>query len=178
MKQTVIKVVFIMLTIASCGAEPIASASSPDVSAGYGNITLPAGNITNVLLYKVEEGGAPPVKSPHQCHTYANGDYFIENLEPGEYFLKGFMAGKEEFDLNFKGMKEEEFIKEAEIDVKPGALAYFGSYNVNGLDQNMQKTASFAIEHNHMAAKILILKHIKPDTQGTGWDRLIYRAMM
>jgi hypothetical protein len=167
-----------MLTITSCGAEPINPVSGPEAAAAYGNISLPEGNISNVLLYKVGEGDAPPIQSPHQCHTYTNGDYFIENLEPGKYFLMGFTAGKQKFNFNYQGLSEAEFIKDAAVEIKRGSITYFGSYDVKGIDQKFQKSAAFEITHSKTAAKILILKHLKEDAQGTGWDKRIDRAMM
>lgn len=178
MNQSIIKIVFVMLTIASCGAEPISPVSGPDAAAAYGNISLPEGSISDVLLYKETEGGAPPVKSPHQCHTYANGDYIIENLEPGKYFLMGFKAGKEVFNVNYKGVNDAQFIKDTEVEVKPGSITYMGSYDVKGIDKKFQKSGAFEISHSHTAARMLILKHLKEDAQGTGWDRIINRAMM
>jgi hypothetical protein len=177
MKQSIIKIVFIMLTITGCGAEPINPVSGPEVAMAYGNISLPEGNIANVLLYKVGEGDAPPSKSPHQSHIYANGDYFIENIEPGKYFLMGFTAAQEKFNLNYQGIDEAKFIKEAAVEIKHGSANYLGSYDVTGVDRNFLKNNSFAITHNKYAAKMLILKHLKAEVQGTGWDKLIDRAM-
>jgi hypothetical protein len=180
MKKSIIKLSFaaILATLVPvCSAVPINPVSSPDVAMAYGNITLPEGNITDVLLYKVDEGDAPPVKSPHQSHTYANGDYFIENIEPGKYFLREFVAGKEQFNLNYQGIDEAKFIKDVAVEVKHGSATYFGSYDVTGIDNKFQKSSSYAITHNKYAARMLILKHLKAEVQGTGWDKLIDRAM-
>jgi hypothetical protein len=167
-----------MLTIASCGAVPIDPVSGPEAAAAYGNISLPEGSISNVLLYKVSEGNAPPIKSPHQCHTYANGDYVIENLEPGKYFLMGFTAGKEKFSFNYRGINDADFIKDAAVEIKRGSVTYMGSYDVKGVDQKFQKSAAFEIMHSKTAVRILILKHLKEEAQGTGWDKRIDKAMM
>ena len=78
-------VILIAFLVGCMGAAPIKHAAGPDASAAYGNISIPDKYITNVMLYKVGEVYAPPFKSPPKGHTYTNGNFFFENLEPGKY---------------------------------------------------------------------------------------------
>ena len=128
--------------IAGCGTPAIKPVSGPEASAAYGNITMPAGNITSVLLNRVGDIYAPLIKSPPQSHAYTNGNFSFENLEPGKYYLMGFMVDQEAFYFNYQGIDEAKFLKEVAIDIKPGSVVYLGSYEVTGIDRNFFKTES------------------------------------
>jgi hypothetical protein len=160
-----------------CSANQIEPVSGPDVAMAYGNISLSGGYITDVVLYKVGEGGAPPIDVPHQSHVYDNGDYFFENLEPGTYFLMSFAAGNERFNFNYRSTDQAKFINGDAVEVKRGSVTYLGSYDVKKVGQNSQNGDSFEIVRSQTAARILILKHLKEEARGTGWDRLMDRAM-
>jgi len=174
MKSSIFRMIIIAMLaamIAGCGSASIRQASGPSAAAAYGNITLPAGNITKVMLYKVGAVYAPPFKSPPQSHTYENGNFFFENLEPGKYFLMGFMSGNEAFYFNYRGMSDEEFMKKVAIDVKRGSVMYVGSYEVTGIDRNFIRSDTFDIKRSKTPAKGTILKHLIEAAQGTGWDK-------
>jgi hypothetical protein len=180
MKQSIIMLSFtaILATFVKvCSAEQIDPVSSSDAAMAYGNISLSEGNITNVILFRVGEGGAPPIDVPNQSHVYDNGDYFFENLEPGTYFIMGFTAGNKKFNFNYRGTEEAKFINGDAVEVKRGSVTYLGSYNVKGIDQDSQNSEPFEIARNKTAVKILILKHLKAEAQGTGWDQRMDRAM-
>lgn len=163
--------------LAGCGAMAVRPVSSPEMAAVYGNITLPEGNITNVMLYKVGEVYAPPFKSPPKGHVYTNGNFFFENLEPGKYFLVGFMAGRNAFYFNYRGLEKEEFINEVAFDVKPGSVTYAGSYKVTGIDRNFFKSDTFDIKRSDKPSRKTILTHLVQAAAGTGWDERFEHAM-
>ena len=180
MKQTLatLAMTMVMIIMTGCsGVGPIRPASNSQAAAAYGNITLPQGYITHVMLFKVGEIYAPPFKSPPKGHTYTNGNFFFENLEPGKYFLVGFMSGQDAFYFNYRGMKEEEFIKQVAVDIKPGSLAYLGSYQVTGIDRNFIKSDTFDIKRSNTPSKETVLNHLKEAAAGTGWDQRIAQAI-
>lgn len=171
-------VFFIMaLLLVGCGAAPVKPVADSSSAAAYGNITLPDGVITNVMLYKVGEIYAPPFKSPPRSHTYTNGNFFFENLEPGKYFLVGFMSGQQAFYFNYRGIDEQKFIDEVAIDIKPGAMAYLGSYEVTGIDRHFIKTDTFDIKRSSKPDNKTILSQLKVAVAGTGWDQRIARVL-
>ena len=173
-----------MIIIAISGAlsgcfdsTPIKQASDPSHSAAYGNITLPDNKvITRVILYKVGEVYAPPFKSPPQSHTYTNGNFFFEDLTPGKYYLASFMSGNNAFYFNYRGLKDEEFLNEVAIDIKPGSVVYLGSYHVTGIERNFLKSDTFDIKRSKKPAKTTILKHLQKAAKGTGWDKRFANA--
>lgn len=147
------------------------SVNLPDgMGAAYGNIKLPAGIITNVLLYKVGERYAPPLKSPPQGRTYPNGNFFFENLEPGNYFLMGFVSGEDVFYFNYRGVKDREFMEQVGVEVKPGGMAYFGSFEVTGINPDFTLSDSFDIKRSAAPSHDTILTQLKDAVAGTGWD--------
>ena len=163
--------------ISGCGAPAIKSASSPESAVAYGNITMPVGNITKVLLNKVGEVYAPLVNPPPEGHAYTNGNFFFEDLSPGKYYLMGFMSGQEAYYFNFQGIDEAKFLKEVAIEIKPGAVVYLGSYQVTGIDRNFFKTDTFDIKRSDKPSRNTILKHLIEATKGTGWDERFKKAM-
>ena len=169
--------ILLIFLVGCMGAAPIKHAAGPDASVAYGNISLPDRYITNVMLYKVGEVYAPPFKSPPKGHTYTNGNFFFENLEPGKYYLVGFMSGQEAFYFNYTGLEKEEFLKEAAIEIKPGAVTYLGSYKVTGIERNFVKTDTFDIEPSETPTRSNILTHLKEAAKGTGWDRRFASAI-
>lgn len=173
-----IRLAFIAILLTGCfGAAPIKPVVDSKSSAAYGNISLPDHYITNVMMYKVGEVYAPPFKSPPHAHTYTNGNFFFENLEPGKYYLMGFMAGQEAFYFNYRGIEQDDFIKNVAIDVKPGSVAYLGSYQVTGIDRNFFKSDTFDIKRSKKPDRATILAHLKEVAEGTGWDQRFAKAM-
>jgi hypothetical protein len=180
MNHSIIKIVFstmLAMVITVCGAAPIKPASGPMAAAAYGNISLPSGVISSVLLYKVGEGNKPPTEWPHKGHIFANGDFFFENVKPGTYFLKGFTAGKERFNFKYGGVDAADSISKAAVEIKPGSISYMGSYDVVGIDKRFKKGPDFEIVRSKTAVRILILKNIKEQSKSSGWDKQIERAM-
>lgn len=175
LKTFVAAVVSVLL--AGCGTPSVKQAYGPEAAVAYGNITLPAGNITKVMLYKVGEVYAPPFKSPPEGHAYTNGNFFFENLEPGKYFLMGFMSGQEAFYFNYRGMSEEQFIKKAAVNVKPGGVVYLGSYKVTGIDRNFIRSDTFDIKRSETPGRDTILGHLIEATKGTDWESRFRKAM-
>lgn len=175
---TRIGVVIFVAILAGCGAAPIKKVSGPESSAAYGNITLPDNKVvTRVILYKVGEVYAPPFKSPPQSHTYNNGNFFFENLKPGKYYLASFMSGNVAFYFNYRGLKDEEFLKKVAIEIKPGSANYLGSYEVTGIERNFFMSDTFDIKRSKKPSKNTILKHLKDAAKGTGWDKRFAKAM-
>ena len=174
---TIITLSLVTLLAGCMGAAPIKKVSGPKAAAAYGNISIPNQVMTNVMLYKVGEIYAPPFKSPPRSHTYTNGNFFFENLEPGQYYLVGFMSGKDAFYFNYKGIEKEEFIKKVAIDIKPGAVTYLGSFKVTGIERNFIKSDTFDIKPSKTPSRSKILLHLKEAAKGTGWDKRFAGAM-
>lgn len=175
---SILNIAVLIAALTGCmGSAPIKPAAGPDASVAYGNITLPNKNITNVMLYKVGEVYAPPFKSPPKGHTYTNGNFFFENLEPGKYYLVGFMSGRDAFYFNYQGLEKEEFINKVAIDIRPGAVTYLGSYKVTGIERNFIKSDTFDIKPSETPTRSNILDHLRKAAKGTGWDQRFTSAM-
>lgn len=174
-----ITITIITVFLSGClGVAPIKQVGDPDYSAAYGNITLPDNKvITRVILHKIGEVYAPPFKSPPQSHTYMNGNFFFENLKPGKYYLASFMSGNYAFYFNYRGLKDEEFLKEVAIEIQPGTVNYLGSYLVTGIEKNFIKSNTFDIKRTKKPGRKTILKHLKEASKGTGWDKRFEKAM-
>jgi hypothetical protein len=115
----------------------------------YGSLELPAEvreQIQWLIIYKVGEIYAPPFKVPIKARVFPNGDFYVENVAPGTYFVHDVVAGFEAFYLYPPKMSE---AKEAAlahaVDVAPQSLTYLGRYRIHawkpGLESKMSPQA-------------------------------------
>ena len=166
-----------MLMAACSGTGQVRPATNSQAAAAFGNISLPHGYITHVMLYKVGVVYVTPFKSPPKGHTFTNGDFFFENLKPGKYFLVGFMSKQNAFYFNYRGIDKDKFIKEMAVDIKPGSITYLGSYKVTGINRNFIKSNTFDIKQSNTPSKSTVLKNLRVEIAGTGWDKRIARVI-
>jgi len=112
----------------------------------YGSLDLPAGvrdQIQWVIIYKVGEIYAPPFKVPIKARVFPSGDFYMENVTPGSYFVHDVVAGFEAFYLYPPKISE---AKEAAlahaVEVAPGSLTYLGRYRVHDWKPGLQSKMS------------------------------------
>ena len=112
----------------------------------YGSLDLPEqvrDQIQWVIVYKVGEVYAPPFKSPIKARVFPNGDFYMENVSPGTYFVHDAVASFEAFYLYPPDMTE---AKEAAlanaVEVKPGSLTYLGHLRVHTWKPGLQSKLS------------------------------------
>ena len=112
----------------------------------FGSLDLPPAvrdQIQWVIVYKVGEVYAPPFKSPIKARVFANGDFYIENVSPGTYFVHDAVASFEAFYLYPPSMSEakEVALKNA-VEVAPGSLTYLGRYAIRDWQPGAQSKLS------------------------------------
>jgi hypothetical protein len=112
----------------------------------YGSLDLPAevrDQIQWLIIYKVGEIYAPPFKTPIKARVLPNGDFYMENVTPGTYFVHDVVAGFEAFYLYPPKMSE---AKEAAlahaVDVAPESLTYLGRYRIHAWKPGLQSKLS------------------------------------
>jgi hypothetical protein len=100
----------------------------------YGSLELPAGvrdQIQWLIIYKLGEVYAPPFKSPIKARVFPDGDFYMENVAPGTYFVHDVVAGFEAFYLYPPNIGEAKQAALAHaVEVAPGSLTYLGRYRV------------------------------------------------
>jgi hypothetical protein len=112
----------------------------------YGSLELPAevrDRIQWMIIYKVGEVYAPPFKTPIKARVFPNGDFYMENVTPGTYFVHDVVAGFEAFYLyppNISAAKEAALAHAAEV--APGSLTYLGRYRVQDWKPGVQSRMS------------------------------------
>lgn len=122
-------------TLAACASGP--GRIQPPSATGamlYGSLDLPADvrdEIQWIIIYKLGEVYAPPFKTPTKARFFPNGDFYIENVKPGTYYVHDVVAGFEAFYMYPPDMSEaKEAVLEHTTEVAPGTLAYLGHYRV------------------------------------------------
>ena len=112
----------------------------------YGSLDLPAvvrDQIQWVIVYKVGEVYAPPFKSPIKARVFPNGDFYMENVSPGSYFVHDAVAGFEAFYLYPPDISEaKEAVLAHAVEVAPGSLAYLGHYGIRDWKPGAQSKLS------------------------------------
>jgi hypothetical protein len=112
----------------------------------YGSLDLPdevADGIQWLQVYKVGEVYAPPFKTPIRARVFPNGDFYMENVSEGRYFVHHVAAGFEAFYLYpAKLSAAKEAVLGHAVDVGPGSLAYLGRYRVHDWKPGAQSKLS------------------------------------
>lgn len=115
------------------GGGPIKPAS-PSKAMVYGHLDLPKqvrDEIQWIHVYNLGEVYAPPFKKPPQVRFFPNGDFFVENVKPGKYYVHHLVAGFEAFYLYPPNMREgKEVVLDRVVEVQEGQLAYLGNHRI------------------------------------------------
>src|SRR5262249_51333924 len=112
----------------------------------FGSLDLPTGvrdQIQWVIVYKLGEVYAPPFKSPIKARVFPNGDFYMENVSPGTYFVHDAVAGFEAFYLYPPSMSEaKDVASKNAVEVAPGSLTYLGRYGIRDWKPGAQSKMS------------------------------------
>lgn len=134
-------------TVAACATGPGRIQSpSPSGAMLYGSLELPAevrDQIQWIIIYKLGEVYAPPFKTPIKVRFFPNGNFYIENVKPGTYYVHHVVAGFEAFYLYPPDMSEAKaVVQHHTIDVEPGTLAYLGHYRIHNWKRGLHSKMS------------------------------------
>lgn len=112
----------------------------------YGSLDLPAqvkDQIHWLIIYKVGEVYAPPFKSPIKARVFPSGNFYMENVSPGTYFVHDVVANFEAFYLYPPSMSEAKQAALAHaVEVAPGGLTYLGHYRIHDWKPGLQSKLS------------------------------------
>ena len=127
----------------------------------YGHIDAPK-PVQAVELAKMLSPRRP------KAHVLENGDFFFEDVAPGDYGLLRFMAGGEWF-LLLTGDKENNrrFI----VKATPGGMHYVGSWRVTGQQNNRFTPDRFTIDRVEAPGRQALLQRLRPALAGSGWEQ-------
>ncbi len=123
----------VLLGGCASGGGPIKPAT-PSRAMIYGHLDLPEqvrDEIQWIHVYNLGEVYAPPFKKPPTVRFFPNGDFFVENLKPGKYYVHHLVAGMEAFYLYPPNMKEgKQVVLDRVVEVEAGQLAYLGNHRL------------------------------------------------
>ena len=130
-----------------CASGPGRIQSPSDTGAMlYGSLDLPAevrDQIHWVIIYKVGEVYVPPFKQPIKARVFPNGDFYMENVAPGSYFVHDVVAGFEAFYLYPPKISEAKEVALAHaVEVAAGSVTYLGRYRVHDWKPGLQSKLS------------------------------------
>jgi hypothetical protein len=141
-----------ILALAACAAMAACATGpgriqSPSASGSmlYGSLDLPAqvrDQINWVMIYKLGEVYVTPFKNPIRARFFPSGNFYMENVKPGKYYVNHVVAGFEAFYFYPPDMSEAKAaVLEHTTEVAPGTLTYLGHYRIHdwkrGLNSKM-----------------------------------------
>lgn len=135
------------LLAAGCASGP-GRIQSPSATGAmlYGSLDLPAevrDQIQWLIIYKVGEVYAPPFKSPIKARVFPNGDFYMENVTPGTYFVHDAVASFEAFYLYPPDISEgKQVVLANAVEATPSSLTYLGRYRVHDWKPGAQSKLS------------------------------------
>ncbi len=128
------------------GGGSIQPASSSEAAMVYGHLDLPQqvrDEIQWIHVYNLGEVYAPPFKKPPAVRFFPNGDFFVENVKPGKYYVHHVVAGFEAFYLYPADVSEaKQVVLERVVEVQPGQLAYLGNHRIQNWKPGAQSKLS------------------------------------
>ena len=131
-----VAVAAVILLAGACasGGGPI-KAATPTKALVYGHLDLPESvrnQIQWIHVYGLGEVYAPPFKKPPAVRFFPNGDFYVEGVKPGKYYVHHLVAGMEGFYLYPPNMREgKQIIIDRAIEVGSGQVAYLGNHRVH-----------------------------------------------
>jgi hypothetical protein len=100
----------------------------------YGHLELPQqvqGEIQWIHVYNLGETYAPPFKKPPAVRFFPNGDFYVEGVKPGKYYVHHVVAGFEAFYLYPADIGEaKQAVTDRVVEVQAGQLAYLGNHRI------------------------------------------------
>jgi hypothetical protein len=129
----------------------------------YGHIKAPK------PLQAVELAKPMSTRRP-KARVLENGDFFFENIEPGDYVLMRFMAGGEWYALTGR---DKESNRRFMVPAKPGAMHFAGAWRVTGVKNNVFSPDEFTIERTDAPPAHAVLQRLRPALAGSGWEHRI-----
>jgi hypothetical protein len=129
----------------------------------YGHIDAPQ-PVQAVQLAKMLSPRRP------SAHVLPNGDFFFEDVAPGDYGLMRFMSGgKWYYTLTGDKENNRRFI----VKATPGGIHYVGAWKVTGEKNNHFSPDEFSIERMTAPGERALLQRLRPALVGTGWERKV-----
>jgi hypothetical protein len=158
--------VLIPLALTACA---VATTSQPG-PVDTANRALVYGHIKAPKPVQAVELAKPMSARRPKARVTENGDFFFENIEPGDYLLMRFMAGGEWYSL-LTGDKENN--RRFMVQAKPGATHFVGSWRVTGVKNNRFSPDEFTIERTDAPPAHAVLQRLRPALAGSGWETRI-----
>ncbi|MFL5577040.1 MAG: hypothetical protein ACJ79S_13830 [Gemmatimonadaceae bacterium] len=157
------------LVLVACAAAATSRPSPVDTARRtlvYGHIDAPK-RLQSVQIKKVGSFREP------RAWVFDNGDFFFENLPPGDYLLVGFIAGGEQYSLRSWNLESN---RRFVVHTTPGGMHFAGSWRVTGVSGGLLTPSKFSVERNDAPSGQALLQRLRPSLEGSGWERKVGSA--
>lgn len=155
--------------LAACASPaPPLDMKDPDYSMIFGHV-MAADKVTEVELREFGKFYMPPFLKPPRVLIFNNGDFMVENLKPGKYFISAFNTKRSRYVLvNSKRTAYQDI-----IHVEPGEVKYVGSYRVTDIKRGLLSKGEYDVRRIRKPSERKIIKHLFHVTEGTVWQAML-----
>lgn len=163
----------LLQTLTACNVlAPPAEVQSPELGMVFGNIKT-SEQIERIEFREFGKFYLPPFRVPPRVMVFDNGDFMVENLKPGKYYIAAVYSRFKDFTL----VKDNRTAYQNVIIVEPGAIKYAGSYVIHEVADAARFRQNLILRKVRKPAEREILKNLYVVTEGTGWQTRIDRRM-
>lgn len=161
------------LTAACASKAPPGSLRTVTDSMIYGHISVSDDEITGIELRQYGKIYIPPFVNPPRVLVFNNGNFLVENLPPGNYYIARLSSKKTDYTLVNNVQTSYQWI----IKVEPGTSQFVGAYRITNIEPGNFGRGKFDFRSTLQPTERRILKHMYEVTSGTGWQSLIERRI-
>lgn len=142
----------------------------------YGNINAPDG-LNGLTVYSYDDVNVEgPFMSPPKATTFENGNFIVENIKPGRYYIPYFVSGGEQYFLT-TGMSAAQLRRKVFI-VKSSGVHFVGCLKITKKPGVLFfDSGQFYIKKAYTPGRKTILRHLIKQAKGTGWDKRMKRYL-
>ncbi len=145
---------------------------SPDNAVVFGHVVAPE-EITKIEFREYGKFYLPPFKIPPRVLVFENGDFMVENIKPGKYYIAAVYSRFKDYTF----VKDNRTAYQNMIQVQPGEVKFAGSFVIHELTDTSRFRRNVVLRKVRKPAERDILRNMYEFTQGTGWQARIDRRL-
>jgi len=159
--------------LAACAVHaPSQPIQSPERAMVFGRIIAPE-TITKIEFREYGKFYIPPFRIPPRVLVFENGDFMVENLKPGTYYIAAVYSRFKDYTF----VKDNRTAYQQMIRVEPGELQFAGSFVVHEVPDGTRFRKKVVLRKVRKPSERDVLRNMYEVTHGTGWQDRIDRRL-
>ncbi len=160
-------------TLAGCALPaPPDAVQAPDNAMVFGHLVAPQ-EITKIEFREYGKFYLPPFKIPPRVLVFENGDFMVENIKPGKYYIAAVYSRFRDYTF----VKDNRTAYQNMIHVQAGETKFAGSFVIHELTDTSRFRRNVVLRKVRKPAERDVLRNMYEFTRGTGWQARIDRRL-